>query len=68
MCHCPMPEPFRTLASRSGDWGGRPENVKEAQEALVRAKANSLAQLGKNTGEVESDEAKKGVFVKGYVH
>ncbi|XVF20337.1 hypothetical protein REPUB_Repub11eG0189500 [Reevesia pubescens] len=39
-------------------WGGRPENVKEAQDALlVRAKANSLAQLGKYTGEVESEEA-----------
>ncbi|KAG8662779.1 hypothetical protein MANES_01G143100v8 [Manihot esculenta] len=32
-------------------WGGGPENVKEAQEALlVRAKANSLAQLGKYRG------------------
>jgi fructose-bisphosphate aldolase class I len=62
-----MPEPFRTLGLKK--WGGRQENVKEAQEALlVRAKANSLAQLGKNTGEGESDEAKKGMFVKGYVH
>ncbi|GMN29196.1 hypothetical protein TIFTF001_002347 [Ficus carica] len=50
-------------------WGGRPENVKAAQDALlVRAKANSLAQLGKYTGEGESDEAKKGMFVKGYVY
>ncbi|XAR72767.1 Fructose-bisphosphate aldolase [Bertholletia excelsa] len=50
-------------------WGGRPENVKAAQEALlVRAKANSLAQLGKYTGEGESEEAKKGMFVKGYVY
>ncbi|KAH0969434.1 hypothetical protein GBA52_028702 [Prunus armeniaca] len=48
-------------------WGGRPENVKEAQEALlVRAKANSLAQLGKYTGEGESEESKQGMFVKGY--
>jgi fructose-bisphosphate aldolase class I len=50
-------------------WGGRQENVKEAQEALlVRAKANSLAQLGKYTGEGESEEAKKGMFVEGYVY
>ncbi|KAE8687044.1 putative fructose-bisphosphate aldolase 2 [Hibiscus syriacus] len=50
-------------------WGGRPENVKAAQDTLlVRAKANSLAQLGKYTGEGESEEAKKGMFVKGYVY
>lgn len=50
-------------------WGGRPENVEEAQEALlVRAKANSLAQLGKYTGEGESEESKQGMFVKGYVY
>uniref|UniRef100_M0ZVM8 fructose-bisphosphate aldolase n=1 Tax=Solanum tuberosum TaxID=4113 RepID=M0ZVM8_SOLTU len=50
-------------------WSGRPENVKAAQDTLlVRAKANSLAQLGKYTGEGESDEAKKGMFVKGYVY
>lgn len=50
-------------------WGGRPENVKAAQEALlIRAKANSLAQLGKYTGDGESEEAKKELFVKGYVY
>ncbi|OWM66422.1 hypothetical protein CDL15_Pgr013639 [Punica granatum] len=49
--------------------GGRPENVKAAQQALlVRASANSLAQLGKYTVEGESDEAKKGMFVKGYMY
>ncbi|KAK4405305.1 Fructose-bisphosphate aldolase 2, chloroplastic [Sesamum angolense] len=48
-------------------WGGLPENVKAAQETLlIRAKANSLAQLGKYTAEGESEEAKKGMFVKGY--
>ncbi|XP_072069208.1 fructose-bisphosphate aldolase 1, chloroplastic isoform X2 [Arachis hypogaea] len=48
-------------------WGGRPENVKAAQDALLfRAKSNSLAQLGKYTGEGESEEAKKELFVKGY--
>ncbi|CAM8926484.1 unnamed protein product [Rhodiola kirilowii] len=50
-------------------WGGAPENVAAAQMALLtRARANSLAQLGKYTGEGESDEAKKGMFVKGYVY
>ncbi|KAI3930548.1 hypothetical protein MKX01_036994 [Papaver californicum] len=48
-------------------WGGRPENVKAAQDALLtRAKANSLAQLGKYTGEGESDESKEGMYVKNY--
>jgi len=48
-------------------WGGRIENVQAAQEALLfRAKSNSLAQLGKYTGEGESEEAKKELFVKGY--
>lgn len=48
-------------------WGGRPENVKAAQDALlIRAKANSLAQLGKYTPDGESEEAKKELFVKGY--
>ncbi|KAL0372662.1 UNVERIFIED_CONTAM: Fructose-bisphosphate aldolase 3, chloroplastic [Sesamum calycinum] len=50
-------------------WQGRPENVEAAQKALlVRAKANSLAQLGKYSAEGESDEAKKGMFVKGYTY
>ncbi|MCU6128212.1 fructose-bisphosphate aldolase, partial [Clostridioides difficile] len=48
-------------------WGGRPENVKAAQDTLlVRAKANSLAQLGKYTFEGESDEAQEGLYVKNY--
>ncbi|KAF3581107.1 hypothetical protein DY000_02034023 [Brassica cretica] len=42
-------------------WGGREENVKAAQDTLLtRAKANSLAQLGKYTGEGESEDAKEG--------
>ncbi|KAH7860223.1 hypothetical protein Vadar_010930 [Vaccinium darrowii] len=50
-------------------WGGRPEHVKAAQDALLtRAKANSRAQLGKYTGEGESAEAKEGMFVKRYVY
>lgn len=48
-------------------WGGRLENVKAAQDALlVRAQANSLAQLGKYAGEGESEESKKAMFVKNY--
>ncbi|CAA7403711.1 unnamed protein product [Spirodela intermedia] len=48
-------------------WGGRPENVKAAQDALLlRARANSLAQLGKYTGEGESEESKEGMYVKNY--
>lgn len=48
-------------------WAGRPENVKAAQETLlIRAAANSLAQLGKYSGEGESAESKKGMYVKNY--
>eukprot|EP00250_Pteridium_aquilinum_P005220 c15351_g1_i1 orf=379-1560(-) len=48
-------------------WGGNPANVQKAQTALlIRAKANSLAQLGKYSEEGESEEAKKGMFVAGY--
>ncbi|KAK4479905.1 hypothetical protein RD792_015449 [Penstemon davidsonii] len=50
-------------------WQGRPENIEAAQKSLlVRAKANSLAQLGKYSAEGESEEAKKGMFVKGYTY
>ncbi|MBA0643271.1 hypothetical protein Goklo_027581 [Gossypium klotzschianum] len=50
-------------------WEGGPENVKEAQDVLlVSAKANSLAQLCKYMGEGWSEEAKQGMFVKGYVY
>ncbi|CAM6018533.1 unnamed protein product [Sphagnum balticum] len=35
---------------------------------LVCAKANSLAQLGKYSTEGEAEEAKKGMFVKGYTY
>ncbi|XP_078446335.1 fructose-bisphosphate aldolase 1, chloroplastic-like [Wolffia australiana] len=48
-------------------WGGLPENVDAAQHALlVRARANSLAQLGMYTGEGESEESKEGMYVKNY--
>ena len=50
-------------------WQGLPENVDAAKQSLlVRAKANSMAQLGKYTAEGESDDAKKGMFVKGYTY
>ena len=50
-------------------WQGRPENVEAAQKSLlVRAKANSLAQLGRYSAEGENEEAKAGMFVKGYTY
>lgn len=50
-------------------WKGLPENVEAAQAALIkRARANSLAQLGKYSAENESDDAKAGMFVKGYTY
>nr|GFA70443.1 fructose-bisphosphate aldolase 3, chloroplastic [Tanacetum cinerariifolium] len=50
-------------------WQGRPENIEAGQKALLtRAKANSLAQLGKYSAEGESEDAKKGMFVKGYTY
>lgn len=46
---------------------GEPANVKAAQEALlVRAKANSDAQLGKYDPSKESAEAGKSLYEKGY--
>ncbi|CAO2145746.1 unnamed protein product [Urochloa humidicola] len=48
-------------------WGGRPENVKAARDALLlRARANSLAQLGRYTPDGEAAEAMEGMFVKNY--
>ncbi|CAL4985629.1 unnamed protein product [Urochloa decumbens] len=50
-------------------WAGRPENVKAAHDALLlRAKANSLAQLGKYTSDGEAAEASEGMFVKNYIY
>ncbi|KAK6159527.1 hypothetical protein DH2020_006841 [Rehmannia glutinosa] len=57
----------RALVTLSQDMGRSPGERAAAREALlIRAKANSLAQLGKYTAEGESEEAKKGMFVKGY--
>lgn len=48
-------------------WKGQPENIEAAQTALlIRAKANSLAQMGKYSADGEAEEAKQGMFVKGY--
>merc|ERR1711865_74046 len=50
-------------------WGGKPENIKGAQEILIkRAKANSDAQLGKYVSDGEDASAKEGMYVKGYTY
>ncbi|KAL2925439.1 Fructose-bisphosphate aldolase 3 chloroplastic [Bienertia sinuspersici] len=50
-------------------WQGRPENIEAAQKSLlVRAKANSLAQLGRYSAQGANEDAKKGMFVKGYTY
>ncbi|ESW13355.1 hypothetical protein PHAVU_008G189200 [Phaseolus vulgaris] len=49
-------------------WGGKEENVKKAQEALlVRAKANSEATLGTYKGSSQLDDgAKESLYVENY--
>jgi len=48
-------------------WQGKPENLKAAQEALLkRAKANSEAQLGKYNPAEESADAGERTYEKGY--
>jgi fructose-bisphosphate aldolase class I len=52
-------------------WQGREENVAAAQEALLkRARANSMAQLGKYDPKLEGDDnsAAEGMFQKGYTY
>lgn len=50
-------------------WKGDDANVKAAQEALiVRAKANSEAQLGKYDGSAASEESKKALYEKNYTY
>jgi len=50
-------------------WQGLEENKKAAQDALmVRAKANSAAQLGKYDASGESAEAAQGMYEKGYTY
>jgi fructose-bisphosphate aldolase class I len=48
-------------------WQGKPENMKAAQEALLkRAKANSDAQLGQYDPSNESADADQRTYEKGY--
>eukprot|EP00897_Mesotaenium_endlicherianum_P001278 jgi/Mesen1/1178/ME000126S00224 len=48
-------------------WGGKPENVKVAQETFVtRAKANSEATLGTYAGGAGSEASKESLHVTGY--
>lgn len=50
-------------------WKGVDANVPAAQEALlVRAKANSLANLGKYGGGLGGEGSNTSTFVKGYVY
>lgn len=48
-------------------WAGKPENVKAAQEVLLkRAKLNGLAAVGKYTGEEAAAGAGESLYVKDY--
>merc|ERR1711998_38661 len=50
-------------------WQGNGDNLKSAQEALLkRAKANSMAQLGKYVPTDEDKAASEGMYQKGYVY
>jgi len=50
-------------------WQGQEANVEAAQAALIgRAKANSLAQLGKYTADGEDASAAEGMYEKGYTY
>ena len=50
-------------------WVGKDANIKTAQAAfLVRAKANSEAQLGKYTGDAATEDSKASLHVKNYVY
>lgn len=50
-------------------WAGLDENIPAAQAALLeRARANSLANLGKYTGGAGGETANASAYVKGYVY
>eukprot|EP01026_Neomeris_dumetosa_P068627 TRINITY_DN672_c0_g1_i2.p1 TRINITY_DN672_c0_g1~~TRINITY_DN672_c0_g1_i2.p1 ORF type:complete len:388 (+),score=59.97 TRINITY_DN672_c0_g1_i2:107-1270(+) len=50
-------------------WQGEEKNIEAAKQALLkRARANSMAQLGKYSPEEEDAMAKEGMFVKGYTY
>eukprot|EP01084_Bolivina_argentea_P051290 94347_1 len=50
-------------------WKGDDKNLKAGQDAfMVRAKANSEAQLGKYTGDAATEDSKKTLYEKGYTY
>lgn len=50
-------------------WGGKPENVKAAQDQLIlRAKANSLAAQGKYEGQYADEKTKESLFVANHAY
>jgi len=50
-------------------WKGDDANIKAGQDALmVRAKANSQAQLGKYSGDAATEDSKKTLYEKGYTY
>eukprot|EP01024_Parvocaulis_polyphysoides_P051138 TRINITY_DN5015_c0_g2_i3.p3 TRINITY_DN5015_c0_g2~~TRINITY_DN5015_c0_g2_i3.p3 ORF type:complete len:130 (-),score=18.84 TRINITY_DN5015_c0_g2_i3:173-562(-) len=50
-------------------WQGEEKNVEAAKQALLkRARANSMAQLGKYDPSEEDALAKEGMYVKGYTY
>ncbi|CAG2060405.1 unnamed protein product [Timema podura] len=59
-----------TEASVLKAWGGKPQNIKAAQnELLKRAKANGLAALGKyEQGSITGKAAGEGLFVKNHAY
>ena len=75
--HAPGPRPWSLTFSYGRAlqqsclkaWQGKDENVAAAQkELLVRAEANSLANLGKYAGGAGGEGAQASAFVKGYVY
>jgi len=56
-------------ASALASWGGKPENIKAGQDALLtRAKANSLASVGKYGGDLASSAAGQSLFVANHAY
>jgi len=56
-------------ASCLATWGGKPENLEKAKEVLLkRARANSLASVGKYTGDAADDAAAQSLFVANHAY
>jgi fructose-bisphosphate aldolase, class I len=50
-------------------WGGKPENVAAAQEALLkRARANGQAAIGKYAGDAADANSKQSLYVRNYTY